>query len=275
MLKRSLTIAVVALAILSAGAYATPYMGITIGKQTYACGDQLVFSNVGSDIQWVVGSYKWTKVNGSWYGANPAASPGTGYGEIHRKFDAMALFFQPEIDIGTTNYGVGLRDGGLFWGTVDPGSSQPWYQVHKAEGGTDVISARNAGTIGTIVKNPQWDHVDHHTMAAYSPNAYAFFRAGSGTLMSGTASVTCSDTGIDLAGYSVYAYEVTVPWTVLEINPGHYAFSASWRPDCGNDIIVGSFSGNRQTPPPSAPEASTLFLALSGLSAIAAARRRR
>jgi len=307
---RRLMPAALALIIIAAGTCFGNSFGITIGKETRDGFDQLVFGSVADDVQYAVGSYKYTKVNGIWSAANDPASPGLGYNDIHRKFDAMALFFRPEasyarfmlvtgmpetgvlatnvgygsrqfgpgdlkIDVGAVNYGVGIRQGGLFWGTVDPGPSQPWYQVHKAEGGTDVISARDAGTLGMIKKNPQWDHVDNHTLAPYSDRAYAFFRADSGTAMPGTASVSFFDTGVALEGFSVYAYEITVPWASLEIDPAHYSFRASWRPDCGNDIIAANFAGSYHVPPPDVPEASTLLLALSGLSAIGFARRRR
>ncbi|MGC8863145.1 MAG: PEP-CTERM sorting domain-containing protein [Armatimonadota bacterium] len=310
MAKRSMLCAVLALTVLTAGASFGNSFGITIGKETRDGLDQLVFDNVAGDIQYAVGSYKYTKVNGVWSAANAPASPGLGYNDIHRQFDAMALFFRPElnnarflivtgmpqsgvlatnigygnrrfgpgdlkIEVGPINYGVGLRQGGLYWGTVDPGPSQPWYQVHKAEGGTDIISARDAGTLGMVKKNPQWDHVDNHTLAPYSENAYAFFRADSGAPMPGSAAVNFFDTGIALQGFPVFAYEVTVPWSSLEINPQQYAFRASWRPDCGNDIIAADFSGHYEVPPPDVPEAPTLLLALSGLSAIGIARRRR
>jgi len=310
MVKRSLLPAILALAVLSTCACASNSFNITIGKETRDGLDQLTFDNVASDTQYAVGSYKYTKVNGAWSSANNPASPGLGYSDIHRKFDAMALFFRPEIenakfmivtgmpctgatasnigyggrqfgpgdlkiDVGSVNYGIGLREGGLYWGTVDPGPSQPWFRMHTAQGGIDAIGARDAGTLGTIEKNPQWDHVDNHTMTPNSESAYAFFRADSGMLMPGTATVNCFDTTIALQGCSVWAYEVTVPWTSLGINPAHIAFRASWRPDCGNDLIAANFSGKCEIPVPSMPEASTLFLALSGLSAIGIVRRRR
>jgi len=310
MVKRSLLPAILALAVLSAGACTGNSFGITVGKESRDGFDQLTFDNVAGDVQYAVGSYKYTKVNGAWDPAtHDPASPGLGYNDIHRKFDAMALFFRPEldyarfmivtgmpstgttasnvgygsrqfgpgdlkIDVGSVSYGVGLRQGGLVWGTVDPGPSQPWFRIHKAEGGTDIISARDTGTLGTIKKNAQWDRVDNHTATPYSEKAYAFFRADSGTLMPGTATVSFADTGVLLQGFSVHSYEVCVPWTSLEIDPAHFAFSASWRPDCGNDIIAANFSGSRGIVPP-VPEASTLFLALSGLSAMGIVRRRR
>ncbi|MGQ9456356.1 MAG: hypothetical protein ACUVRS_00505 [Armatimonadota bacterium] len=294
--------AVLGIIILSLPAIANP-LGIVITKELSEGMEQLVFENVATDIQYVLGSYKYTKINGVWSVAHQPASPGLGYDDIHRKFDAMALFFKPEteyarfmivtgmpwtgttaanlgygnrmfgpgdlkIDVGSTNYGVGLRQGGLFWGTVDPGPSKPWFQVHKAEGGTDIISARDAGTLGTIEKNPQWDHVDNHILPAYSDAAYAFFRAGSGTLMPGTAILTFHDTGLTLEGFKVYAYEVAVPWSSIEVNPQRYAFRASWRPDCGNDIITGNFEGTCNLPLPVVPDASALMLAPIGLIAI-------
>ncbi len=284
--------------------------GITISKDIREGMEQLAFDNVADNIQYVLGSYKYTKVNGIWSSAHEPASPGLGYGDIHRKFDAMALFFKPEtelarflivtgmpwtgttasnlgygnrmfgpgdlkIDVGSVNYGVGLRLGGLFWGDVDPGPSQPWFQVHKAEGGTDIISARDAGTIGTIEKNPQWDRVDNHVLPAYSENAYAFFRAGSGTRMPGTAQVSFWNTGVTLQGFPVYAYEVAVPWSSLEIQPNNQlSFRASWRPDCGNDLILGTFESTSGMPAPPIPEASALWLAPLGFTLIGRLRKK-
>ncbi|MCX8052643.1 MAG: hypothetical protein N3B12_02455 [Armatimonadetes bacterium] len=312
MVKKVILPAALALMFVTAGTAFGNSLGITIGKESYNGLEQLTFSNVSSDIQWVVGSYKYTKVNGAWIGPHDPASPGLGYSDIHRKFDAMALFFQPtlseakfllvtgmpptgtpatnvgygnrqfgpgdlKVEVGFDNYGVGLRQGGLFWGTVDPGPSHPWFRVHKAEGGTDVISARDAGTLGMVKKNPQWDRVDNHTLTPYSDRAYAFFRADSGT-STGAASVNWTTTSVSLQGFSVYACEIGVPWSALGINttpPSQFSFRASWRPDCGNDIIAANFSGSFNVPPPPIPEASTLLLAISGLSVVSFFRRRR
>ena len=306
MLKRTLVL-VVTLILASVGAFSSPYMGITIGAESYMSGTQLTFSNVADDIQYAVGSYSWTQVNGTWYGAHEPADPGLGWNNVHYKWDAMGLFFQPtanqanfliiagmpptgtmatelgygsrqfgpgdlKIDVGSTNYGIGIRQGGLFWGT-DIHESRPWFQIHTAEGPADIISARDAGTKGIVEQNPQWDHVDNHLIPAYSDNAYAFYRHGSGP-KTGDATVTATDTGVTLANYPVYAYEVSVPWAALGLDPDNYSFTASWRPDCGNDIIQGSFSGSKEEQPP-VPEASTLMLGFSGLSAVAFGRRRR
>ncbi|MDH7601374.1 MAG: hypothetical protein QHI38_04425 [Armatimonadota bacterium] len=307
--KIKLTLALLLTAVVGCSPCLANSFGITVSKEVREGMEQLVFDSVAENVRYVLGSYKYTKVNGVWSTAHEPASPGLGYGDIHRKFDAMALFFRPEaenarflivtgmpwtgtgaanlgygnrmfgpgdlkIDVGSDTYGVGLRLGGLFWGTVDPGPSQPWFQIHKAEGGTDAINARDAGTIGSIEKNPQWDHVDNHTLPPYSENAYAFFRAGSGTRMPGNAQVSFWDTGVTLQGFAVYAYEVAVPWSSLEMQPNRFAFRASWRPDCGNDLILGSFENTCELPAPPIPEASALWLAPLGLTVVGRLRKR-
>ncbi len=309
MLKKTLPM-VLALIVLSTGVFAYDFWGITMGTEVYGGGPQLTFSGAAGNAQFVVGSYNYTRVDSTWYGPFPAASPGLGYNNIHRSFDAMGLFVRPEanalkfmvitgmpqtganaavagygtrifgpgdlkLDIGGHTYGVGFRLDNLLW-AVDPNTTSAYFKIYKATGGADSIYARDAGTLGRVELDPRWDHVDHYGMAAYDEAGYAFYVRNSGT-QAGTASVTFADTGLMLGTGHVYAYEATVPWDVLGIGAGDYAFRASWRPDCGNDLLAANFSGVRppQPPvPPSVPEPMSVLLALSGFGGIAIAKRR-
>jgi len=303
--KRVVPIAL-AIALLSTGAFAYDFWGVTIGTEVYSGAQQLTFSGVAdSGAQYAVGSYNYTKVDSTWYGPHAAAAPGLGYGNIHRDFDSMGLFFLAEadtarfmiiagmpqtgasaasvgygtrlfgpgdlkLDFAGNTYGVGLRIDNLLW-AVDPATTSPYFKIYKAEGGADSIYARDAGTLGRIERDPRWDHVDHYNLPAGDPVGYAFYVKDSGTLV-GTAGVTFADTGLMVETGHVYAYEVSVPWTALGIDPGDFTLGASWTPDCGNDLLSATFTGTR---PPDVPEPMSVLLALSGLASIAAARRKR
>ncbi len=139
MVKRLLLPAALAMAVFSCGACAGNSLNITVGKEIYGGAEQLTFGNVTGDVQYAVGSYKYTKVNGVWSPPHQPASPGLGYGDIHYKFDAMALFFKPELDYakfmvvtgmpstGTTatNVGYGSRQFGPGDLKIDIGSAFP------------------------------------------------------------------------------------------------------------------------------------------------------
>jgi len=303
MVKKKVLLLTLAFALIPVGAFAYDFWGITMGTTVYQGAPQLTFSGVAaSGAQYAVGSYSWTQVDSIWYGPNAAASPGLGYNNIHRNFDAMGLFFLPQadvakfmiitgmpqtgvdaaiagygnrifgpgdlkLDISGNTYGVGLRLSNLLW-AVDPGTTSPYFKIYKAEGGVDSIYARDAGTLGRVELNPRWDHVDHPGMPDNDPRGYAFFVSGSGNLV-GSASVSHADTGLTLDTGRVYVYEASVPWSAIGINSGTFQMRASWRPDCGNDMIVGNFSGSR----PVIPEPMSLLLAIGGFSALAVARR--
>jgi len=305
---RSSLLVIAAIAVLSSSALATTPWGITVGTATYDGSQQLTFSGVTADIQYSVGSYKWTKVNSTWYGANAAASPGASYA-LHREFDAMGLFFRadesaahflvftgmPEagvtassigygnrvlgpgdlkIDTGGNTYGVGLRLDNLLW-AINENETNPAYKIYNAATGAVMdIHSQDAGTRGEVELNPTWGHVDNYNLAAGSDYGYAFYVDGSGA-QTGTNTVAFADTGVSLSGYHVYSYDVSVPWSAIGSDYSEFEMTASWRPDCGNDLITGSFSGSGGTPnEPPVPEASTMMLAISGLGAVAGLRKR-
>jgi len=299
MIKKSVTILIIILAWASVGtgALAYDFWGISVGTGAYGGSSQLTFSGVSqSGAQYVVGGYKYTCVDGTWLGPFPAASPGEGY-LASRKSDAQGLFFRadadaarfvvitgsaqygqpaPEvgtgtrlfgpgdlkIDVGANTYGVGLRQGGLLW-AVDPSTTNPEYKIWH-NGQTDSIHARDAGTLGSVELNPQWDRVGHSTLPSNSDMASAFYVSGSGTL-AGSATVSFENTGLSLSGAKVFAYTIAVPWSVLGIGPGDSTMRASWRPDCGNDILSGNFSMNVPTNTSAVPEPSAFAGILSGI----------
>ena len=300
MARKCLVILSLALTLTAGQAYAFDFWGVTVGSTIYDGADQLTFDGLATtDIEYVVGSYKYTGVDGTWFGPHAAAAPGEAYA-LHRQCDAMGLFFSADtdsmkfcvvtsskqdgetapgmgygarefgpgdlkIDVGGNTYGIGLRVDNLVW-AVDPATTYPGFQIHKAEGGTDSIFARDAGTLGRVELGPAWDRVNHPSLPDYDPAAYAFFVKNSGSLV-GSATVNYQNTGVSLEGYSVYAYEVTVPWATLGINPENYDFTASWRPDCGNDLLSLDCS--------KVPEPSAMLALVSGLVGLAGYRRRR
>lgn len=305
-MARRITILTVllAMAFASTSACAYDFWGVTMGTQSYMSGTQLTFDGLSStNIQYVVGGYKYTRVDSTWYGPFDAASPGAGYA-VSRKVDAQALFFMPDaggvkimvitgtpqtgivapecgyenrlfgpgdlkIDVGGHTFGVGLRLDDLLW-AVNPATSNASFKIYKATGGTDSIYARDDGTLGRVEEDPRWDHVDHTNLAAYDDDAYAFFVKGSGSLVGSADVIYHQNTGVSISGVPVYAYEITVPWATLGLDPNNYSFTASWRPDCGNDLIMGSFSGQS-----SVPEPGSIIAILTGIIGMAGYRRRR
>jgi hypothetical protein len=284
---------------ISVSGFASDFWGITVGTATYGGATQLTFSGVGSDVQYVPGSYQYTEVNSTWYGPFTAASPGAGY-TAAAMCDADGLFFKtdgtnaifevvtgdpqtgftaPElgygtrqfgpgdlkIDVGSNTYGLGMRISNLTW-NLGP-TSEPEFQITKANGGLDSLSARDAGTSGIVALNPTWDHVDNASLPTKSSAAYAFFVSGTGTNV-GSDTVTVTKTSANLNGADIYAYQVTVPLATLGLTGANYSFTASWRPDCGNDLITGSFSGSNNVGTPTVPEPMSLVLAALGLTGI-------
>lgn len=309
MIKKSVIalIMILACASVGTGALAYDFWGISVGIGTYDGSSQLTFSGVSqSGAQYVVGGYKYTSVDNSWLGPFPAASPGEGY-LASRKSDAQGLFFRadadaarfvviagsaqygqtaPEvgtgtrlfgpgdlkIDIGANIYGVGLRQGGLLWAS-DPSTTNPEFKIwHNGE--ADDINARDAGTLGGVELNPRWDRVGHATLPSTSDMASAFYVSGSGTL-TGSAAVSFEYTGLSMYGAKVFAYQIEVPWSVLGIDAGDSTLRASWRPDCGNDILSSDFSVTLPANPSAVPEPSALAGVLSGLVGLVSVCRKR
>lgn len=277
-------------------ANAYQFWGITAGTELYEGSPQLTFSGVaGARVSWAVGGYKYTRVDSTWYGAFEAAAPGAEF-LASRRSDAQGLFFRadadaarfviitgsnqngspaPEcgtgtrlfgpgdlkIDAGGHTYGVGLRLNDLLW-AVDPFTTNPEFIIHTAGGGTESIYARDAGTLGRVERDPRWARVGHSTLPASSDKASAFYLRNSG-IYEGGAVVSFADTGLYLAGARVYAYEVAVPWSTLGLDPAGYSFTASWRPDCGNDLISLAVEGSGVVPEPAS--LVTLLLAAAGI----------
>lgn len=290
-----------ALLALSQGAFGFSFWDIIVGVDTYNGKPMLTFSQPSDSIQYQVGAYEYTKVGSAApVGPFPAASPGVDYPALSRACDAMGLFFKPEesaarfmiitgmpeagftasyvgyggrqfgpgdlkINIGSVTYGVGLRQGGLLW-ALDPSSTHPWFQIYDPSMTPIDMHSRDLGNKGQIVLGPQWAHVDNHLLAPGDPRGYAFFVAGSGQ-SAGTASVNVFATDVFLGDTQLFAYEAVVPWSAIGVDPENFELTASWAPDCGNDIISGRFTT------PVIPEPFSVVLALMGLGAVAAYRR--
>ena len=311
MMKRLFTFAsaLAVCALLGTAALGYDFWGVTLGVQTYQGSEQLAFDGVAaSNLRYVVGGYKYTKVDSDWLGPFPAASPGEGF-LASRRSDAQALFFKPDSDaarfmiitgaaqyglpapemgtggrlfgpgdlmiqVGEATYGIGLRLSGLAW-ALHPSTTNPEFLIwHNGE--VDDIHARDLGTLGNVELNPRWDRVGHAALPADSEMAPAFYVSGSGTLV-GSAAVSFADTGLVLSGARVFAYEVAVPWNVLGLNAASYSFTASWRPDCGNDLLKADFTAQPsvQIAPVPVPEPSAAIGTLSGIVGLIAAYRKR
>lgn len=298
-------IALTALLALSTGAFAYDFWGVTVGTASYDNSDQLTFDGLAaSGVQYVVGGYKYTRVDSQWYGPFAAPSPGEGF-TASRRSDAQGLFFAPDsananfvvittscqtgagapevgtgkrlfgpgdlkIDVDGRTYGVGLRLDNLLW-AIDPSTTNPEFSIIKPDGTFDSIYARDAGTLGTVELNPRWARVGHASLPAHSDEAYAFFVSGSGTSV-GSASVLFEDTGLNVGGAQVYAYKISVPWSVLGVDPESGLLNVSFRPDCGNDIISAQF----MTPVvASVPEPGTMIAVSTGLAALLAGAKKK
>jgi hypothetical protein len=117
--------------------------------------------------------------------------------------------------------------------------------------------------------------VDNHPLkdVPYDPHGYAFYVDGTGTA-NGSATLSVEQTGIFLNGVELYCYEAIVPWAAIGIDSADDIFTASWRPDCGNDLIYKQFTSNKPGMT-IIPEPFSVVLATMGLSAVAAYRRKR
>ena len=305
MIKRVLVGVIISLLALSGSAFAYDFWGIHTGTATYGGGTQLTFDGAGaSGTQYVVGGWKYTRVDSQWEGPFAAPIPGEGW-LASRRSDAMGLFFKPDanaarfmvittssqtgqgapelgydkrmfgigdlkIDTAAGTYGVGMRISDLLW-AENPAATQSQYQIYMASGGTGSMNARDAGTLGTVAFDPTWARVGNQSLPNGSDHASAFFVSGTGSNV-GSATVSFNDTGIAYNGAHVYAYEVAVPWAALGLNPSNNSFTASWRPDCGNDLITGDFSMMTMAAP--VPEPCTMITLAGGLLGLLATRKR-
>lgn len=287
-------------------AHAYEFWGVTVGTQTYSGNSQLTFDGLtGSDIGYTVGGYEYTRVDSQWMGPFTAPDPGSAF-LISRKCDAQGLFFKadadaakfvvittslqtgvtaPEVGSGTrrygpgdlkldcngNTYGIGLRLSDLTW-AVDPATTNPEFRIINPAGGYESIFARDAGTLGRVELNPQWARVGHSSLAQGSDKAHAFYVSGSGALV-GEASVNFQPTGLVLGIAPVFSYEVTVPWSSIGLPSSPRTFTASWRPDCGNDIL--SLQYKDQLAMADFPEPTTWVALVSGLGAMVAMKRRK
>ena len=307
MMKKSVFLAILAASLLVTGnASAYEFWGVTVGTAEHEGATQLTFDGLaGSGIQYAVGGYEYTRVDSDWQGPFPAAAPGEGY-LASRKSDAQGLFFKfdanyakfvvitgsaqtgapaPElgtgtrlfgpgdltIDVGGDTYGVGLRLSGLDW-AIDPATTNPEHLIYHPDGSVASIYARDVGTAGDIELNPTWARAGHSTLPIGSEMAPAFFVSGSGD-QAGSANVTYEDTGIVMYGAEVYAYELEVPWTALNVDPENFDILISYGPDCGNDIIKVDFSSNFGPGP--VPEPGSWVVVLSGLAGLGALVKRK
>ncbi|MHB9036932.1 MAG: PEP-CTERM sorting domain-containing protein [Armatimonadota bacterium] len=303
--KLSVSLTLAAIMSLGSNAFAYDFWGISVGSAAYQGSTHTTFDGVtGSGAQGIVGGWKYTRVDGTWSGPSEAPTPGEGY-LASRRSDAQGLFFKPDtnaanfviiatssrtgqgapelgydhrlfgpgdlkIDIGSMTLGVGLRLDDLLW-AQNPAATQAHYQIYGANNQVLDMHSRDAGTLGNVELNPEWGRVGNQSLEVGSDRASAFYVSGTGSLI-GNAGVSYSDTGIAYNGAHVYAYTVSVPWELLGQNASNYSFTASWRPDCGNDILstnLGSISVE------TVPEPGTIVALASGLIGLAATGKRK
>ncbi|MCE5323872.1 hypothetical protein LLG46_11235 [bacterium] len=306
--KVTITLTLIALMSLGTCAFAYDFWGINIGKGSHNGYTGTTFDGVAtSGAQYVVGGWKYTCVDGTWSNASEAPSPGEGY-LASRKSDAQAIFFKPgvstadfviiatssqngqgapelgydkrlfgpgdlKIDIGSMTIGVGLRLDDLLW-AQNPSSRQAHYQIYGVDNKVLDMHSRDAGTCGDVELNPTWGRVGSQSLSAGNIRNSAFFVSGSGTSI-GSADVDFEYTGVTYNGAKVFAYTVSVPWELLGQSASNYSFTASWRPDCGNDVLGTDFSGSAIGTPPSVPEPGSIVALASGLIALIGSKMRR
>ena len=306
--KIAYTFTTLAVLSLSISAFSYDFWGITVGSASHKGITNTTFDGVAdSGASYVVGGWKYTRVDGTWSEASVAPSPGEGY-LASRKSDAQAIFFKPgmttadfviiatssqtgqgapelgydkrlfgpgdlRIDVGSMTLGVGLRLDDLLW-AENPSATQSQYQIYGVDNKKMDIHSRDAGTMGDVELNPTWGRVGNQGMTLGSDRASAFFVSGSGTY-AGSATISFDYTGISYNGAKVFAYTVSVPWELLGQDASNYSFSASWRPDCGNDVLGANFQGSSILGTAPVPEPGSLVALSSGIIGLIGAMRRR
>lgn len=309
-MKKITTLLIIALAVLScANAYAYNFWGVNVGTEYYDGATQLTFDGLGdSSIQYAVGGWKYTKVDNQWLGAFDAPIPGEGW-LASRRSDAQGIFFKADanaakfmvvttasqtgqlatelgydqrrfgpgdlkIDVKGKTYGVGMRISSLLW-AEDYYSQAAQYQLYGADGSILNMRSRDTGTVGEVEENPLWARAGNQSLASDSDKRFAFYVKGTGSEV-GSASVAFSYTGLQMNGARVYAYEVTVPWQTIGLTGISDDFTASWRPDCGNDVITAKFSttGANATIPQAVPEPGSIITLAAGILGCAAKIRK-
>ncbi|MEN6357361.1 MAG: PEP-CTERM sorting domain-containing protein, partial [Armatimonadota bacterium] len=177
------------------------------------------------------------------------------------------------IDIGSMTIGVGLRLDDLLW-AQNPSAKQSQYQVYGTDNKVLNMRSRDAGTLGDVELNPTWARAGNQSLAAGDIRNSAFFVSGSGTSI-GNADVDYAYTGVTYNGAKVFAYKVSVPWELLGQNAKNYSFTASWRPDCGNDVLGANFRGSLVGTTSSVPEPGSVVALTSGLIGFIGSKKRR
>jgi hypothetical protein len=307
--KLAITLTTIAALSISTSAFSYDFWGISVGSANYRGSTHTTFDGVDdSGASYVVGGWKYTRVDGAWSDASVAPSPGEGY-LASRKSDAQAIFFKPgqttadfviiatssqtgqgapelgydkrmfgpgdlRIDIGSMTLGIGLRLDDLLW-AQNPSAKQSQYQIYGVDNKKMDIYSRDAGTLGDVEINPTWGRVGNQGLTIGSDRASAFFVSGSGTNV-GSATVDFEYTGVSYNGARVFAYTVSVPWELLGQNTNNYSFTASWRPDCGNDVLGANFQGSSLlTVTPPVPEPGSIVALSSGIIGLIGSRRRK
>lgn len=306
--KLSATLTLIALMSLGTCAFAYDFWGISVGKASYKGYTCTTFDGVGkSGAQYVVGGWKYTRVDGNWSNASAAPAPGEGF-LASRKSDAQGIFFKPcvttadfviiatssqtgqgapelgydkrmfgpgdlRIDIGSMTIGVGLRLDDLLW-AQNPSARQAQYQIYGVDNKVLNMHSRDAGTLGDVELNPTWGRVGNQSLAAGNIRNSAFFVSGSGRSI-GNADVDCAYTGVTYNGAKVFAYKVSVPWEMLGQSAKNYSFAASWRPDCGNDVLGANFYGSSLLSTAPVPEPGSIVALTSGLIGLIGSKKRR
>ena len=283
--------------------YASSFWGINIGTADYGGLTNLTFDGVAqSGAQYVVGGYMYTCVDGVWEGPFAPASPGAGYRASYNS-DAQGMFFMSnqnyakfvivtgssqdgalatecgydkrqfgpgdlKIDVAGKTYGIGLRKDNLLW-AEDPNTTSSYYQIINPDNTVNNIYSRDKGTLNDIELDPEWARVGNAELSAGSDAATAFYISGSGASV-GSADVTFNTTDVILNSTHVYTYEISVPWQTLGIDASNgFNIDASWRPDCGNDLIEANFKGVPNT----VPEPGSILCLMSGIIGLGIIKR--
>ena len=216
---------IVMLTVVGANAFAYQFWGVNVGTAAYDSSTQLTFDGLsGSGIQYAVGGWKYTRVDGQWFGAFAAPIPGEGW-LASRRSDAQGIFFKSDganacftvvttasqngqlatelgydrrlfgggdlkIDVGGHTYGVGMRNSNLLW-AENPSATQPQYQIYGADGNIISMNSRDAGTLGSVVQDPDWARAGNQSLPADSDYRFAFFVNGTGSVVGWAASQLC------------------------------------------------------------------------------------